>query len=314
MNKKHLLIITLASIAIVFFIAVGQTYLQATPFDLTTSTTDKKQPNVLETIEELADQYSVAPEDAYIDRVWKKTVGQNGRKVNIKKSYKKMKKLNKFDEKLLVFDEVLPEVTMADLPVAPIFRGNPHKEMVALLINVSWGTEHIPDILQALDEQQVKATFFIEGKWAKENIESVKMIHEQNHLIGNHAYNHPDMATLSKEEMHDQINKTNDIIEAIIGEKPKWFAPPSGSFNEEVVKVAADLQMETILWTVDTIDWKNPSVSVMINRVITKVHPGATILMHPTDPVAQGLDELIKEIKLKSYDIGTIEVLLDEKR
>lgn len=314
MNKKYLLITTLASIAVVFFIAVGQTYLQPTPFDLTTSTSDKKQPDLKATIEALAEEYKIAPVDAYIDSVWKKTAGRNGRKVNIDKSYKKMKKANKFDEHLLVFDEIPPEVSLTDLAVAPIFRGNPHKDMVALLINVSWGTEHIPEILQALDKQQVKATFFIEGKWAKENIESVKMIHEQNHLIGNHAYNHPDMANLSKLEMQEQIDKTNDIIEAIIGERPKWFAPPSGSFNQEVVQVAADLQMETILWTVDTIDWKKPSVSVMINRVMTKVHPGATILMHPTDPVAQGLEELIKEIKSKNLDLGTIEVLLDEQR
>lgn len=314
MNKRHLLITAFASIVIVFIISIGQTFGQPKSFDLATSTTDKKQPDLLQTIEEQAHQYEEAAEDAVIDRVWKKTPGRNGRKVNIKKSHKKMKEANKFDENLLVFDDVPTEVSLTDLAVSPIFRGNPNKEMVALLINVSWGTEHIPEILKALDEEQVKATFFIEGKWAKENIESVKMIQEQNHLIGNHAYNHPDMVNISKEEKHKQINQTNEIIEAIIGEKPKWFAPPSGSYNEEVVQVAADLDMETILWTVDTIDWKNPSVSVMINRVVTKVHPGATILMHPTDPVAQGLGELIKEIKLKDYDFGTIEVLLDEKR
>src|SRR5690625_6887363 len=71
--------------------------------------------------------------------------------------------------------------------------------------------------------------------------------------------------------------------------------------------------METILWTVDTIDWKNPSVSVMINRVMGNIHPGATILMHPTESVAQGLENLIDEMKHEKYKIGTIEDLLSTR-
>src|SRR5699024_9553085 len=151
------------------------------------------------------------------------------------------------------------------------------------LINVSWGTEHIPDILNTLKEHNSKATFFIEGKWAKENADLVKMIDEQGHTIGNHAYNHPDMARLSSQQITEQITKTNTIIEAI-------------------------------LWTVDTIDWKNPSVSVMMNRVMTKIHPGATILMHPTASVVEGLSPMIEDIEKKGYKIGTIDQLLNEER
>src|SRR5690625_5280374 len=140
------------------------------------------------------------------------------------------------------------------------------------------------------------------------------MIHEQNHLIGNHAYNHPDMARMSPTEIKEQIVQTNEIIEAIIGIQPKWFAPPSGSFNDSVIQIAHELDMETVLWTVDTIDWKKPSVSVMINRVINNIHPGATILMHPTTSVAQGLEQLIVEIKEQDLKLHTIEELLKETR
>src|SRR5690625_4115926 len=271
------------------------------------SSTDVSAKNneLLMEIKEKAKEYHVQPMDAYIDRVYKKTPRRNGRKVNIEKSYQNMKKSQKFTESLLVFDEISPSVSLKDLPASPIYRGHPEKEMVALLINVSWGTEYIPRILEVLKEQNVKATFFIEGKWAKENKNVVKMIHEQNHLIGNHAYNHPDMARISKEEMIKQIDQTNHILEAMIDYRPIWFAPPSGSFNDTVVKVAHDLNMETVLWTVDTIDWQKPSPEVMINRVMTKVHPGATILMHPTEPVALGLESLIDDIKHKKYRLGT---------
>src|SRR5690625_1474591 len=258
--------------------------------------------------------YFEAPEDAYIDRVWKKTPGRNGLQVNINKSYEKMKKGKTFNESLLVFEQIAPKISLQDLGSSPIFRGHPKKEMIALMINVSWGEEHIPEILNILNEKKVKATFFIEGKWAKENINLVKMIDEQGHTIGNHAYNHPDMARLSNQENADQIIQTNNVIEAIIGKTPKWFAPPSGSYTNDVVEAAHHLDMETILWTVDTIDWRNPSVSVMINRVITNIHPGAMVLMHPTSPVVKGLNQMIIELKALDYQMNTVETLLSSDR
>ncbi|GGJ92849.1 hypothetical protein GCM10007063_14290 [Lentibacillus kapialis] len=265
-------------------------------------------------IKEKSEEYEKEPKNAVIDKVWKKTPGLNGLEVDIEKSYEQMKKNETFDETLLVYEQNAPEVTMDDLPAAPIYRGNPGKDMVAFLINVSWGTEYIPSILSILKDHHVKATFFIEGKWAMENTDTVKMIHEQGHAIGNHAYNHPAMSRLSKQDMMEQIKRTNQIIEAITGETPKWFAPPSGDFNDQVVKVAAEQDMETILWTVDTIDWKNPSVSVMMNRVNDKIHPGATLLMHPTPSAEEGLDSMIGSIKKKGYKIGTLNTLLSSER
>ncbi|WP_424474977.1 polysaccharide deacetylase family protein [Oceanobacillus kimchii] len=266
-------------------------------------------------IEQKSKEYKEEPQNAYIDNVWKKTPGRNGRQVDVNASYEKMKDdENRFNDDLFVFDEIPPKVSLDDLPASPIYRGHPEKQMTAFLINVSWGEEYIPEILQVLKKHEVKATFFIEGKWAKENSEIVQMIDEQGHLIGNHAYNHPDMATLSEEEAYNQINQTNQILNAITGETPKWFAPPSGSFSDTVVQTAADLNMETILWTVDTIDWKNPSVSVMVNRIREKIHPGATVLMHPTASSTRGLEEMITIIKEKGYKIGTIEALLSEDR
>lgn len=270
--------------------------------------------SLLAEINEKAPTYEEAPEDAHIDSVYKKTPGRNGVKVNVQKSYAKMKKAKQFDETKLVFDSIPPKVSLKDLAASPIYRAHPEKQMIGLMINVSWGTEHIPAILAILKEKHVQATFFIEGKWAQENKDILKMIHEENHLIGNHAYNHPDMAKITETEMKQQITQTNEIIEAIIGESPNYFAPPSGSFNEKVVKIAHDLNMETILWTVDTVDWQNPTVSVMINRVMKHIHPGAMILMHPTVPVAQGLDELIEKIKQEQLKLGTIKQLLSESR
>ncbi|WP_040980198.1 polysaccharide deacetylase family protein [Oceanobacillus jeddahense] len=265
-------------------------------------------------IEQKKDAYQEDPENAYIDEVWKKTPGRNGLEVNVEESYQKMKEANKWDEDLLVFNETSPDILLEDLEPSPIYRGNPEKEMVSFLINVSWGEAYIPEMLQILKDNQVKASFFIEGKWAQNNSSLVKMIEEEGHVIGNHAYDHPDMAALDKSNAYTQIEETNQILKTITGEQPKWFAPPSGSYKDETVETAAELEMETILWTVDTIDWKNPSVSVMVNRIENNVHPGAMILMHPTEASTKALEQMINIIKEKDYKIGTVESLLSESR
>ncbi|MBM7572073.1 polysaccharide deacetylase family protein [Aquibacillus albus] len=310
----------------IFIILIGISYQHYLPADLMNPNAltqqapidiqpvQTKRSELIQEIKEKGKALEESPQNAKIDKVWKKMPGRNGLKLNVDQSYENMKEQGTYDESLLVFDQVEPDVKLKDLPPSPIYRGHPEKDMVSFLINVAWGEDNIPSILNTLKKHNVRATFFIEGKWASNNMDLVKMIKEEGHLIGNHAYNHPDMNRLSDEENRLQIKKTNDIIRAITSETPKWFAPPSGSFNERVVSIASELEMQTILWSVDTIDWKKPTTSVMVNRVMSNIHSGAMILMHPTDVIKNGLEELILNIKQKEYKIGAIDRLLSEKR
>ena len=261
-----------------------------------------------------AKKYEIAPQNAMIDKIWKATPGYNGRQVDIEASYNNMKKLKEFDQKYLEFKEVSPSVHLEDLSPAPIYRGHPNKKMVGLTINVAWGNEYLPRILEILKKHDVKATFFLEGRWVKENLRFAKMIVDAKQEVGNHSYTHPNMKTLSSDEIRDQLQKTNRMIEVATNQKVRWFAPPSGSFRDEVVKIADDFQMGTIMWTVDTIDWKRPEPDVLLQRVMRKIHPGAIVLMHPTSSTAEALDTMIKKLKEQGYKVGNITELLDEKR
>ncbi|WP_409305471.1 polysaccharide deacetylase family protein [Peribacillus sp. SCS-155] len=277
--------------------------------------TVKQKDPLLAEIEAKAGNYEYPPQDARIDSIWKAVPGYNGIKVDIKASYKIMKKSSKFDEKKLIFIQLPPSRHLEDLPSAPIYRAHPDKPVVSFIVNVAWGNEYLTKMLATLKEHGVKATFFLEGRWAKNNPELVKMIEEGGHEIGNHSYSHPDMKTLSSEASKNEIQKTNEVIHAVTnGVKSKWFAPPSGSYREETVNIAASLGMGTIMWSVDTIDWQKPSPDILINRVVSKVHPGAFVLMHPTDSTARSLDTLIKEIKKKNLHIMTVSDALSEKR
>lgn len=279
----------------------------------TPPTIQAKGVSLHEDIQSFAEKHSTEPVDAKIDPVWKAIPGYSGLKVDIEASYLRMWP-GKFDKNLIVFQEVLPEVRLGDLPPSPIYKGNPEKPMVSFLINVAWGNEFIPKIIETLDRHEAKATFFFDGSWVNNNPDIAKMIHEKGHEIGNHAYSHPDLSRYSKTDTRNEISKTNEVIEKTLGIKPIWFAPPSGSFNEETVKIARELDMYTILWTVDTIDWRKPATSEMVNRVLSQIDNGSMILMHPTKPVAEGLETMIQEIRTKGYVLGTVSEMMSENR
>lgn len=317
--KHYRPIVHIAVFVILVFFSFQNPYNPFVMDDLTQIRTvmkdvDYKEDPLYKKIIKAKKEITQSPQDAWIDPVWKKTPGRNGITIDADQSFRAMKKKDKYDKSLLVYEQQKPEVMLEDLPRAPIYRGHPDKKMVSFLFNVSEGGEQIPDILEVLNKHNIKATFFVEGKWAKEHADLVEMIDEENHAIGNHAYDQSDMKHLDKEKSHMQIQQTNDIIQAITGEAPKWFSPPGGSYDSEVLDFSDSLKMETILWTVDTIDWKKPSTSVMIDQVMKNIHPGATILMHPTNVMAEGLDKLIEKIEKEDYQFGSVEKLISPER
>lgn len=281
---------------------------------ITTMRLEAKKQNLLEKINAYAKEHDIKPIDATIDRVWKAIPGYNGLSVDVEASYSKLKTAEKFRTDQLIYKETQPQVHLRDLPPSPIYKGNSEKPMVALLINVAWGNEFIPKILDVLDKNEVNATFFFDGSWVKKNPDLAKMIYKANHEIGNHAYSHPDLQQKSKGETRDELQKTNDVIEETIGLTPIWFAPPSGSFNQATIDIARELDMLTILWTVDTVDWKKPGTTEMVSRVLSQVDSGSMILMHPTKPTAEGLEKMITAIKAKGLHLGTVSEIMSADR
>src|SRR5690606_18057195 len=105
-------------------------------------------------------------------------------------------------------------------------------------------------------------------------------------------YSHPDMSKLTRAKQLEQIKKTNDLLEEI-NAKSKWFAPPSGYYNQTTVEIAKEFDMHTVLWTVDTIDWQNPPPDLIVSRISKKLEPGSLVLMHPKQVTRDALSDLI---------------------
>jgi len=274
-----------------------------------------KQNDILyKEIETIAAKHYIAPIDAKIDRVWKAIPGLNGLKVDVEASYKKMKSDGQFSEEKLIFKQIKPNINLSDLPPTPIYKGHPDKQMVSFLINVAWGNEFLPQMLSTLKKYNVHASFFLEGRWVHNNPELAKMIIDAGHEIGNHSYTHPKMEEISTEKTREEIKKTNEVIQAITDKPVQWFAPPSGGFRDETVKIAAEENLGTVLWTVDTVDWKKPTSAQLLHRVMSKVDNGSMILMHPTAVTAASLEQLIIQLQQRNLQISTVSELLSTER
>ncbi|WP_246066872.1 polysaccharide deacetylase family protein [Paenibacillus koleovorans] len=270
---------------------------------------------LLDRIRQEAEKRKLAPINAKIDRVWKAIPGLNGRELDVEATWQQAVKLLESGAESfpLVYKEIPPSVKLEDLGAQPIYKGNPNKPMIALMINVAWGDEFLPKMLEVLDKEQVKATFFLDGSWLKKSTETAKTIGGKGHELSNHAYSHKNMSQLGRQQATEEITKTESLLNGL-GIKNTLFAPPSGDYNEQTVQIASELGLKTVLWTLDTVDWKNPGADTILRRLTPRLEPGALILMHPTVSSSEALEQLIRNIKEKGFQLGTVSELLSPSR
>lgn len=201
----------------------------------------------------------------------------------------------------------------------PIEQVKTDRLVMALTINVDWGEEFIPAILDELDEGNARATFFVTGRWAKKNPDFLKMIFSRGHQIENHGYSHPHPDQLSVKANQEEIQKTESIIEGIIGRKTHLYAPPYGEKGTSGLSAAKGLNYKTILWTLDTVDWRADSTpEIIAQRIINPVmrfgikpnKSGAIILMHPKANTVRALPVILRQLALQGYIFQSLDELI----
>lgn len=209
------------------------------------------------------------------------------------------------------YEPIVPQITLADYPSAVIRKGNPAKKQIALMINVAWGSEYIGPMLDILDAGDAAATFFVVGDWARKNSNLMEEIFRSGHLLANHGHTDSLLYTeLTAAEIQNGLDEVNRLIFNVTGEYPQYFTPHEGEYNRLVLETVSRQGMRTVLWTLDTVDWMNPGVEKMHERVTEKIHAGAIVLMHPTGDTVLFLKEAIPAIKNKGFEFVTIRELL----
>lgn len=176
-----------------------------------------------------------------------------------------------------------------------VYRSAPKEtDGVSLMFNVYWGTEEVYRILDTLDRYEAKATFFIGGCWADDNVACVKEILYRGHELGNHGYFHKDHSALNEEDNKEEISLCNRFIKLMTGKEMTLFAPPSGAYGKASLAACEILNMKTILWSRDTIDWRDKNSSLIYTRATKEIKGGEFILMHPMKETADALDDILQ--------------------
>lgn len=209
-------------------------------------------------------------------------------------------------------------VSKLNLPT-PVEKVTTQEKAIALTINVDWGEEFIPKIIDILRDNHAQVTFFVTGRWAEKNSELLKQMAAEGHAIENHGYfhSHPDKLPIVKTK--DELLKTEKIIQELTGRKSKFYAPPYGERGRNGLIAADELGYTTVLWTFDTIDWRPESTPQLIAQRVLEpkkkngMEPdkkGAIVLMHPKANTIIALPNILKGLQAEGYNTVTLEKLI----
>lgn len=193
-----------------------------------------------------------------------------------------------------------------------IYNGDTSQNKVCFMVNVYWGTEYIEDMLEVFDLYNVKTTFFVGGSWLAKNVEVAQEIYKRGHEIGNHGYTHKDHDKISYQQNYDEIHKTHLLVSANLGIEMNLFAPPSGAFNDTTIEVATSLNYKTIMWTHDTIDWRDKDTDLIIKRATKNLSNGDLILMHPTQNTLEALSSILAYAENNGFEPTTVSQVIGE--
>lgn len=190
----------------------------------------------------------------------------------------------------------------------PIYNVDMDEKKCAISFDAAWGADQTENILAILKQYNVKATFFLVGRWVDEFPGMVEKIAEAGHDVMNHSNTHADLATLSYSQIVEEIESCNDKIEAITGVRPALIRLPYGSYNNTVLEAVRSLGMEPIQWDVDSLDWKEDIDSDDIyERITTKTTSGSIILCHNAGEGTPGaLPNIFEKLIGDGYNFTTI--------
>ena len=186
------------------------------------------------------------------------------------------------------------------------YSGNKTHKNVSLMFNVYWGTEYIENILSILNKYDIKATFFIGGSWLEDNYYMMFQIYSLGHEIGNHGYLHKNHNKMDYNLNLCEIKATHNLIKEYFNIEMNLFAPPSGEYNNATIEVCNDINYHLIMWSKDTIDWRDQDTNLIYNRATSSVSNGDLVLMHPTEATIKALPMIITYLIANGYNIVTV--------
>jgi peptidoglycan/xylan/chitin deacetylase (PgdA/CDA1 family) len=202
------------------------------------------------------------------------------------------------------------------------FTGLPRgSRQIALTYDDGPNDPHTLRLLEVLAKHSVRATFFLIGRYVQQRPKIVREIVQAGHVVGNHTFTHPLLTFKSKTEIKQQLSECRAALQDAIGEPSNLFRPPFGGRRPAVLRVARDLGLQPIMWSVTGYDWNAPPAAVIERKVANQIRGGDVILLHDGGHKRMGAnrsqtviatDHLIMRYKAEKYDFVTISQMMAE--
>lgn len=188
---------------------------------------------------------------------------------------------------------------------------DPDKPMVALTFDDGPYPPVTKKILETLEKNDARATFFVMGNRMEIYGDTAKMVHDAGNQIGNHSYSHKDLTKLDQKGIEHEVDYSNELINEKANVGNAFLRPPYGAKSE---KVSQYVKVPMIAWCVDTLDWKSRDKNAVFEEVKRSVSDGAIVLMHDLYPSTADAIELVVPWLIKQgYQVVTVEEMFKAK-
>ncbi len=186
---------------------------------------------------------------------------------------------------------------------------------IALTYDDGPNDPHTLRLLEVLAKHEVKATFFMIGRFVRERPEIAREVARAGHVIGNHTFTHPLLIFESAAATRTQLLDCRAALSEAIGEHSNLFRPPFGGRRPGTLRVARELGMEPVMWNVTGYDWNAPPAAAIEQKVVRQMRGGDVILLHDGGHKAMGTDRvqtvmatdnLIRRYRDQGYEFVTV--------
>ncbi|MBA1334900.1 MAG: Polysaccharide deacetylase family protein [Firmicutes bacterium] len=205
-------------------------------------------------------------------------------------------------------------LTPSEDQLMPVISKGPEEKVMALTFDDYLGDKVWP-LLDVLDRYGVKGTFFVIGNSIEANKELLMEISERGHELANHTWDHYNNHTLTDDEVRAQLISTQVLIHRYTGQKPRYFRPPGGYYDRNMVRIAQDIGLQTVLWSLNSTDADKKNSAGRIKGVVTQwAHPGAIVVMHLNrETTVDSLPGIIATMKDRGYRFVTVSEIIGKQ-
>lgn len=196
------------------------------------------------------------------------------------------------------------------------FAEDTEEKVLYLTFDCGYENGNMPAILGALKKHRVPAAFFVMGNFIKDNPELIKRMVQEEHIVGNHTLTHPDMSSISSVEAFQKELAGVEKLYEDLTKTPmtKFYRPPRGIYSTKNLSMAKELGYKTFFWSLAYVDWyedSQPTKEEAFDKLLTRIHPGAVVLLHSTSKTnAEILDELLTKWEEMGYTFRSLTELV----